>query len=97
MNVAGPVAPPFPTHLVALQDEHHEPHRIRNGGAPMRAMTTKRARSGVGRVSALTHHGKRIEIMTIAAGIELPEAEIAEICRRHQVRELSLFGSAAAR
>src|ERR1022692_4118803 len=29
------------------------------------------------------------------AGIELPEAEIADICRRHQVRELSLFGSAA--
>ncbi len=33
--------------------------------------------------------------MTIAVGIELPEPEIAEICRRHQVRELSLFGSAA--
>ena len=33
--------------------------------------------------------------MTIAAGIELPEAEIADICRRHQIRELSLFGSAA--
>jgi len=33
--------------------------------------------------------------MTIAAGIELPEAGIADICRRHQVRELSLFGSAA--
>jgi hypothetical protein len=33
--------------------------------------------------------------MTIAAGIEFPEAEIADICRRHQVRELSLFGSAA--
>src|ERR1017187_2661454 len=33
--------------------------------------------------------------MTIAVGIELPEAAIAEICRRHQVRELSLFGSAA--
>ena len=33
--------------------------------------------------------------MTIAAGIELPEAEIVEICRRHEVRELSLFGSAA--
>ncbi len=32
--------------------------------------------------------------MTIAAGVELPEAEIADICRRHQVRELSLFGSA---
>jgi predicted nucleotidyltransferase len=33
--------------------------------------------------------------MTIAPGVVLPEAEIAEICRRHQVRELSLFGSAA--
>jgi hypothetical protein len=33
--------------------------------------------------------------MTIAPGIVLPEAEIAEICRRHQVRELSLIGSAA--
>jgi predicted nucleotidyltransferase len=33
--------------------------------------------------------------MTIAAGVELPEAGIVEICRRHQVRELSLFGSAA--
>ena len=31
----------------------------------------------------------------INAGFELPEAAIAEICRRHQVRELSLFGSAA--
>jgi predicted nucleotidyltransferase len=33
--------------------------------------------------------------MTLAAGVELPEAAIAEICRRHQVRELSVFGSAA--
>jgi predicted nucleotidyltransferase len=33
--------------------------------------------------------------MTIAPGLVLPEAEIAEICRRHHVRELSLFGSAA--
>jgi predicted nucleotidyltransferase len=33
--------------------------------------------------------------VTIAAGIELPEAQIADICRRHQVRELSVFGSAA--
>jgi predicted nucleotidyltransferase len=32
--------------------------------------------------------------MTIAPGVLLPEAEIAEICRRYQVRELSLFGSA---
>jgi predicted nucleotidyltransferase len=32
--------------------------------------------------------------MTIAAGIELPEVEIVDICRRHQVRELSVFGSA---
>jgi len=29
------------------------------------------------------------------AGIELPETAIAEICRIHQVKELSLFGSAA--
>ena len=33
--------------------------------------------------------------MTVAAGIELPEAEIVAICRRYQVRELSLFGSGA--
>jgi uncharacterized protein len=33
--------------------------------------------------------------MTIAAGIELPESEIADICRRHQVNELFLFRSAA--
>ena len=33
--------------------------------------------------------------MTIAVGVELPEAEIIEICRRHGVSELSLFGSAA--
>jgi len=33
--------------------------------------------------------------MTIATGIELPQLEIDEICRRHEVRELSLFGSAA--
>jgi uncharacterized protein len=32
--------------------------------------------------------------MTIASGIVLPEAEIAEICRRYKVRELSIFGSA---
>lgn len=33
--------------------------------------------------------------MTIAAGLELPEAQIAEICRQYPVKELSLFGSAA--
>jgi predicted nucleotidyltransferase len=33
--------------------------------------------------------------MTIAPGIVLPEAKIAEICRCHRVRELSLFGSAS--
>lgn len=33
--------------------------------------------------------------MTIAPGLDLPEAEIAGICRRHRVRELALFGSAA--
>jgi predicted nucleotidyltransferase len=33
--------------------------------------------------------------MVIAGQIELPEAEVADICRRHQVKELCLFGSAA--
>lgn len=33
--------------------------------------------------------------MTIATGIELPQVEIDEICHRYEVRELSLFGSAA--
>ena len=33
--------------------------------------------------------------MTIVTGIEFPETEIVEICRRHAVRELSLFGSVA--
>lgn len=33
--------------------------------------------------------------MTTATSVELPEAETAEICRRHQVKELSVFGSAA--
>jgi uncharacterized protein len=32
--------------------------------------------------------------MTIAAGIELPEAELAELCRRYHIKELMLFGSA---
>src|ERR1035437_415705 len=32
--------------------------------------------------------------MTIATGIDLPEAELDEICHRHQIKELSLFGSA---
>jgi hypothetical protein len=33
--------------------------------------------------------------MTIAPGIVLPEAKLAEICHRHEVRELAVFGSAA--
>jgi predicted nucleotidyltransferase len=33
--------------------------------------------------------------MKFAGGIELPDDEIAEICRRYDVKELSLFGSAA--
>jgi uncharacterized protein len=33
--------------------------------------------------------------MKIAPDIVIPEAEVAAICRRYQVRELSLFGSAA--
>jgi len=30
--------------------------------------------------------------MTNAPGIVLPEAKLAEICRRYRVKELSLFG-----
>jgi uncharacterized protein len=33
--------------------------------------------------------------MTIGSDLEMPEAAIAEICRRYQVKELSVFGSAA--
>ena len=33
--------------------------------------------------------------MTISHGVILPEAEVAEICRRYQVKELAVFGSAA--
>ena len=29
--------------------------------------------------------------MTIATGITLPETELAEICGRYQIKELSLF------
>ena len=32
--------------------------------------------------------------MTIADGIDLPGTELAEICRRYQIKDLSLFGSA---
>ena len=32
--------------------------------------------------------------MVIATGVDLPGAEIAEVCRRHQVKELAVFGSA---
>ncbi len=33
--------------------------------------------------------------MTIGPGLVMPEAEVAEFCRRFQVKELSVFGSAA--
>jgi len=33
--------------------------------------------------------------MTIALGLTVPEAELKDLCRRYQVRELCLFGSAA--
>ena len=34
-------------------------------------------------------------LMTIAPGITVDDAEIPAICKRYQVRELALFGSAA--
>ena len=33
--------------------------------------------------------------MTIAPGLELPEETLADLCRRYQIREISLFGSTA--
>ena len=35
--------------------------------------------------------------MSVVAGFILPDAEIAAVCKRYHVRELSLFGSAARR
>ena len=37
----------------------------------------------------------KTKTMRIATGIELPEEQVAEICRRYRVKELSVFGSAA--
>jgi len=41
--------------------------------------------------------GDNIEntVMTLASGIEVPVARIAEICKRYGIQELSIFGSAA--
>ncbi|MCX6635891.1 MAG: nucleotidyltransferase family protein [Acidobacteria bacterium] len=33
--------------------------------------------------------------MTVAPGVVVPQPEIAEICRRYDVKELAVFGSAA--
>ena len=33
--------------------------------------------------------------MILPSGIQLPDAEVAAICRRYGIRELSVFGSAA--
>ncbi len=33
--------------------------------------------------------------MTLASGVVLPADKIADICRKYQVKELSVFGSAA--
>lgn len=33
--------------------------------------------------------------MMLAAGLQVSTEKIAEICRRHQVREMAVFGSAA--
>jgi uncharacterized protein len=41
--------------------------------------------------SAETHN----DIVTIAPGVELPDAALADLCRRYKIKELMLFGSAA--
>jgi predicted nucleotidyltransferase len=33
--------------------------------------------------------------MTLESGIEIPADRIADLCRRHGIQELSIFGSAA--
>ena len=33
--------------------------------------------------------------MIVAVGVEVPEAAFADLCRRYQVKEMSVFGSAA--
>lgn len=33
--------------------------------------------------------------MTLVSGIDIPSDKIAEICRRHHILEMSVFGSAA--
>ena len=33
--------------------------------------------------------------MTVAPGVVVPQPEIAEICRRYDIKELAVFGSAA--
>jgi predicted nucleotidyltransferase len=33
--------------------------------------------------------------MTLASGIEIPSLELADLCRRYNVREMAVFGSAA--
>jgi len=38
---------------------------------------------------------RRTAHVTIAGGVRLPDAGIAEICRRYRVKELAVFGSAA--
>jgi hypothetical protein len=37
----------------------------------------------------------RNQPMTVAPGVVVPQPEIAEICRRYDVKELAVFGSAA--
>ncbi|MCI0492965.1 MAG: nucleotidyltransferase domain-containing protein [Planctomycetes bacterium] len=34
-----------------------------------------------------------LESMMTKHGIEIPDEEVAEFCRRHRIRRLSLFGS----
>ena len=31
--------------------------------------------------------------MTLASGIEIPDETLQDLCRRHEIRQLSLFGS----
>ena len=43
----------------------------------------------------MNDNGCGISPMTIAPGIDVALEQIAELCRRYQVREMAVFGSAA--
>ncbi|HXJ39640.1 MAG TPA: nucleotidyltransferase family protein [Bryobacteraceae bacterium] len=46
-------------------------------------------------VSVTMEQDRKELLMTLDSGLEVPTEQIAEICQRHGIQELSIFGSAA--